>query len=654
LCCDFYWVDDLILFGKMVNNSSYPIEIEKKTFTRWVCAQLRIDSSSINIRTFFEDGTKLIELILKLFPRVTEADTELRYILIPKQRVQKFDNVNLALLILNKAGINVPFVKAEGIVDGEEQMIMSLIWILIWQSEIKEPLLKENEKKKMKDTELISYQDPFSDKMLNTEEDARMALLRWCQERLANYRDNESNPIYPENFSTSFQNGKAIAGLVHSLAPDSFDFRAFIARNSFSILKDSFAIAYQKFGIYALLDAQNVVDDICDERTMIAYIGQFLRYYYSEKPIRELNAEFSGASLADSIKSEKPSGNVDMNSSDILRNAPVPPRNVLPPNVQQPLWMSFPPNAVVYPQSMNIAGPPRVVPFQSPPVYVIAPQAPIFVPPSPMQSSVVYISPNSVYSSNPIQIKTVDGSFMKVQTNGNNNNNNNNNSSDNKSNSSKIDKDSNNVDNKDGKSGDSVDSSSKKKSKSKNKKTYINLEDVQVRTTDPSNAAASSNARKDPLPINSQKILPNITVYSTSGAYPGQQYQLLMPSYKPATVIPLQTSFTMQPQLMSTYPNGTCALPPGWELGRDPQGRPYYIDHNTKSTTYVHPITKQLSLPPGWEMHFDPNGIPYYLDHNKKTTSYQHPCMKSPDPSLSRTPSNPEEFSNQDAANSKQ
>jgi len=30
-------------------------------------------------------------------------------------------------------------------------------------------------------------------------------------------------------------------------------------------------------------------------------------------------------------------------------------------------------------------------------------------------------------------------------------------------------------------------------------------------------------------------------------------------------------------------------LPPGWEMGVSPDGEVYYIDHNTKSTSWTHP-----------------------------------------------------------------
>uniref|UniRef100_A0A1I8HY38 HECT-type E3 ubiquitin transferase n=1 Tax=Macrostomum lignano TaxID=282301 RepID=A0A1I8HY38_9PLAT len=62
-------------------------------------------------------------------------------------------------------------------------------------------------------------------------------------------------------------------------------------------------------------------------------------------------------------------------------------------------------------------------------------------------------------------------------------------------------------------------------------------------------------------------------------------------------------------------------LPPGWEMRRDARGRPYYVDHNTRTTTWERPSP----LPPGWERRTDPNGRTYYVDHNTRTTTWQRP-----------------------------
>uniref|UniRef100_A0A8C7E329 E3 ubiquitin-protein ligase n=1 Tax=Naja naja TaxID=35670 RepID=A0A8C7E329_NAJNA len=63
-------------------------------------------------------------------------------------------------------------------------------------------------------------------------------------------------------------------------------------------------------------------------------------------------------------------------------------------------------------------------------------------------------------------------------------------------------------------------------------------------------------------------------------------------------------------------------LPAGWEQRELPSGRVYYVDHNTKSTTWERP------LPPGWEKRVDPRGRYYFVDHNTRTTTWQRPTAE--------------------------
>ncbi|BFZ19909.1 hypothetical protein BsWGS_22948 [Bradybaena similaris] len=66
-------------------------------------------------------------------------------------------------------------------------------------------------------------------------------------------------------------------------------------------------------------------------------------------------------------------------------------------------------------------------------------------------------------------------------------------------------------------------------------------------------------------------------------------------------------------------------LPPGWEMRTDNQGRSYYVDHNTRTTTWERPIP----LPRGWERRVDNRGRVYYVDHNTRTTTWQRPNTES-------------------------
>ncbi|EGO54547.1 hypothetical protein NEUTE1DRAFT_87999 [Neurospora tetrasperma FGSC 2508] len=97
---------------------------------------------------------------------------------------------------------------------------------------------------------------------------------------------------------------------------------------------------------------------------------------------------------------------------------------------------------------------------------------------------------------------------------------------------------------------------------------------------------------------------------------------------------------------------GTGELPAGWEQRFTPEGRPYFVDHNTRTTTWVDPRRQQYirmyggqnntngtiqqqpvsqlgPLPSGWEMRLTNTARVYFVDHNTKTTTWDDPRLPS-------------------------
>lgn len=97
---------------------------------------------------------------------------------------------------------------------------------------------------------------------------------------------------------------------------------------------------------------------------------------------------------------------------------------------------------------------------------------------------------------------------------------------------------------------------------------------------------------------------------------------------------------------------GQGPLPSGWEQRFTPEGRPYFVDHNTRTTTWVDPRRQQLlrfiapgqqgnlsvqpqtvsqlgPLPSGWEMRLTSTARVYFVDHNTKTTTWDDPRLPS-------------------------
>ncbi|KAL4715063.1 hypothetical protein ACJJTC_014410 [Scirpophaga incertulas] len=65
-------------------------------------------------------------------------------------------------------------------------------------------------------------------------------------------------------------------------------------------------------------------------------------------------------------------------------------------------------------------------------------------------------------------------------------------------------------------------------------------------------------------------------------------------------------------------------LPPGWSADRTLRGRRYYMDHNTQTTHWTHPLE---SVPRPWQRVSTPHHGVYYFNEITHQTSYAHPCL---------------------------
>ncbi|XP_031420348.1 pleckstrin homology domain-containing family A member 7 isoform X2 [Clupea harengus] len=81
-------------------------------------------------------------------------------------------------------------------------------------------------------------------------------------------------------------------------------------------------------------------------------------------------------------------------------------------------------------------------------------------------------------------------------------------------------------------------------------------------------------------------------------------------------------------------PFGQDTLPEHWSYGVCEDGRVFFINEETHTTTWLHPRTGEpvnsghmirSDLPRGWEEGFTPEGASYFINHNQRTSTYWHP-----------------------------
>uniref|UniRef100_A0A8C4EVM5 Membrane-associated guanylate kinase, WW and PDZ domain-containing protein 1 n=1 Tax=Dicentrarchus labrax TaxID=13489 RepID=A0A8C4EVM5_DICLA len=103
-----------------------------------------------------------------------------------------------------------------------------------------------------------------------------------------------------------------------------------------------------------------------------------------------------------------------------------------------------------------------------------------------------------------------------------------------------------------------------------------------------------------------------------------------------------------EPQVSPEEPLGP--LPENWEMAYTENGELYFIDHNTKTTSWLDPRCRDkasrpleecdddgkllhiiyiIKLPPGWERIEDPVYGVYYVDHINRKTQYENPVLEA-------------------------
>jgi len=188
---------------------------------------------------------------------------------------------------------------------------------------------------------------------------------------------------------------------------------------------------------------------------------------------------------------------------------------------------------------------------------------------------------------------------------------------------------------------------------------------VQQITSSPSQSSQTAPTQPQLVPQTSYQA--NQSFIATSNATQNS-------IYRPNAIVPNQQLYTVagpsnfqRPILINN--NG---LPPGWEERVDSHNRKYYVDHNTRTTTWKRPTINQQALianpinpginnlnmvqsfqrfnenmrpvvtsqdqnqlvqnvnnglPPGWEQRITPEGRVYFVDHENRTTTWNDPRL---------------------------
>ncbi|KAJ7334716.1 hypothetical protein DFH08DRAFT_291679 [Mycena albidolilacea] len=95
---------------------------------------------------------------------------------------------------------------------------------------------------------------------------------------------------------------------------------------------------------------------------------------------------------------------------------------------------------------------------------------------------------------------------------------------------------------------------------------------------------------------------------------------------RPAASVPAHNNAAREPHDRRVAACSPESLPDGWEERATPTGRVYFVDHNTRTTSWDDPRSPlEGPLPPGWQRRLDASARVYFVNHNTKATTWDDP-----------------------------
>ncbi|XP_025198819.1 filamin-A isoform X1 [Melanaphis sacchari] len=224
--------------------------IQQNTFTRWANEHLKTAGKAIgNLETDLGDGLRLIALIEVLSGKRLPKHNKR-----PTFRSQKLENVSVALKFLDDENIKLVNIDSSDIVDCKLKLILGLIWTLILHYSISMPM----------------WDGEFGGEQVPNEKGPtpKQRLLNWIQSKVPDI------PI--SNFTTDWNDGKAVGALVDAVAPGLCpDWQDWKSNNALKNASEAMGLADDWLNIKQLIKPEELVSPNMDEQSMMTYLSQY-------------------------------------------------------------------------------------------------------------------------------------------------------------------------------------------------------------------------------------------------------------------------------------------------------------------------------------------------------------------------------------------
>ncbi|XP_028420977.1 nesprin-2 [Perca flavescens] len=292
---DFDSRDDLVERGSIpldIDNVHMLLQVEqeqiqKKTFTNWVNAQLakrRPPCMVLDLFNDFRDGSKLLDLLEVMSGQRLSRERG-------RGMFQHRSNIEKALSFLKQKSIKLVNIHIPDIIDGKPSIILGLIWTIILQYHIEElasSLSFSSRQSSMESLASLDSRSTLSSRSASSSPlpprgsplhnrfrvSARKALLLWVREQC----HKAGCSINVKDFKASWRSGVVFLAIQYALHPDLVDLSKARTRSNKQNLEEAFHIAEKELRIPRLLDPDDVDVRDPDEKSIMTYVAQFLQY----------------------------------------------------------------------------------------------------------------------------------------------------------------------------------------------------------------------------------------------------------------------------------------------------------------------------------------------------------------------------------------
>ncbi|KAM9477484.1 nesprin-2-like [Clarias gariepinus] len=260
-------------------------QIQKRTFTNWVNAQLskrRPPVAVLDLFNDFRDGSRLLDLLEVMCSQRLSREKG-------RGVFQHRMNIERALAFLRGKSIKLVNINVPDIMDGKPSIILGLIWTIIMHFHIEELASTLSFSSRQSSLESLASLDtrstnssarsspvPPGGSPLHTRFriSAKKALLLWVREQC----HKAGCTLTVKDFKVSWRSGVVFLAILCALRPDVVSLSKAKTRSNRQNLEEAFHVAERELHIPRLLDPADVDVRDPDEKSIMTYVAQFLQY----------------------------------------------------------------------------------------------------------------------------------------------------------------------------------------------------------------------------------------------------------------------------------------------------------------------------------------------------------------------------------------